>query len=559
VLALLSLVNAAEFHPGIGPETVPLRFETTDKVLAQGDATAIAAYPGVVHVSERPGGLLVVTTEGDPVSLSNELWALDEVTWAHPDFVLPIVPHYEPDDPYLVDQWHLVNVGQRGMSEGADIRADLAWEFSTGEGQIIAVFDSGVRDDHPDLDVINGYDFVGGDEDSNPDPSHGSAAHGTAVAGVAAARGDNGVGVTGVAYDAQIYGVRMIGGSATLEDIYDGFVEAVDAGAGVLNNSWGFGDCAVFETYEVLRQMNKYAEDNGRGGLGSVVVVSAGNDNCDTSGDGWKQQRLTVTVAASDGHDVRESYSNFGDVLDITGPSGALLTTDLVEGGYGSWAEDAEYYGWFSGTSGSAPVVSGVFALMFAANDRLTAADAREVICDTAVRIDTDSGTYDETGFSPYYGCGRVDAGAAVLAVANSAPRAPALTGPDQPYVDRVRLTWDPAEDLDADWLNYEVAWTLNEVETVWTTTEHFVDLTGHLEVGDVVTWSVTPIDLWGPGETSAEAGFSVSARPTPEVEPDPEPEDPGACATAPLGGLWLVMLLYSLRTSSRFRSIAST
>ena len=557
VLALLGLASAAEFHPGPGEELAPVSFPLVGTVLASGDAAVIAAHPGVSHVTEKPGGLLVVHTTGDPVALSNTLWARPEVAWAHPDFELPIVPHAIPDDPFVDDQWHLVNEGQRGMTAGADIRADVAWELSTGEGQIIAVIDSGVLSDHPDLSVIPGWDYLDDDADSDPDPEHSSAAHGTAAAGVAAARGDNGVGVAGVAYDASVYGIRMIGGSTSLEDVYDAFVEATDAGAGVLNNSWGLGECETFETYEVLRQMNKYAEENGRGGLGAVVVVSAGNDNCDTSGDGWKQQRLTFTIAASDGHDVRESYSNFGEVIDITGPRGALLTTDLDAGGYGSWEDDPHYYGWFSGTSASAPVVSGVFALMFAANDRLTATDAREVICDTAVRIDVEEGDYDGTGWSSWYGCGRVDAGAAVLAVANEAPLSPTPLGPEAPWVDRVLLEWEPALDPDGDWLDYELSWSVEGVETVVLTEGTSLDLTGEVEVGQTVTWSVTALDLWGAGAPSEEATFTVQAKPEPPEREEPEP--PEGCQTAPLGGLWLLLLLYSPRTISRLRSRAST
>lgn len=545
MLALLTLAQAAEFHPGPGPEFVAVQFPLTGLVLAAGDAAVIAEHPGVASVSERPGGLLVVVAEDDPVALSNSLWAEEAVQWAHPDFVLPIAPHALPNDPYFGDQWHLVNTGQRGMTEGADIRADVAWELSTGEGQLIAVLDSGVLPDHPDLDVIPGWDYIGDDSDPSPDTSTDSPAHGTNVAGLSAALGDNGQGVTGVAYDARIYAIRLIGGGSSLEDVYDAFTEAVDAGAVVINNSWGFHTCGSFDTYETFRQMNRYAEENGRDGLGTVVVASAGNDGCDASGDGWLQQRLTFGVAASDGHDEREGYSNYGDVIDITGPSGSLLTTDLDEGGYGAWEDDSYYYGWFSGTSGSAPVVSGVFALMFDANERLSAADAREVICDTATRIDIDSGAYDASGWSPYYGCGRVDAGAAVFAVANDPPLAPSLLGPEDPWVDRVLLEWEPALDADGDWLEYELTWSVEDIVTTSVVDGTRLDLTGLVELGQTVTWSVTPVDLWGPGASSEEASFVVQAKPLPPERP---PEEPGGCGTAPLGGLWLSLLLLRSR-----------
>jgi len=283
-----------------------------------------------------------------------------------------------------------------------------------------------------------------------------------------------------------------------------------------------------------------YAEEDGRGGLGTVIVFAAGNDNCDISNDGFLIYETVVGVAALGSGDVRESYSSFGDLIDIAAPSGGLVTTDISgDPGYGSHQDDNNYTGGMSGTSASTPVVAGVFALMFAANERLTAADARMVICQTATRNDILDAEYDETGWSPYYGCGRVDAGAAVAAVANVAPGAPESTVPtEEVYEDRIWLDWSAADDADGDRLTYRVQWWVDDDEPV----EEIIDglsleLTEEALAGQSLGWQVQAIDLWGDGPWSAEYTLSVITRPT------PTPEDPGGCQAA-AGGVWWLALL---------------
>ncbi len=568
MLALMIMVSfaAAEeawFFPGSGPQRaiiapdgtldgIPVR--RTGAIVARCDhPAALAALPWVAAVEPLGNGelLRIVTVAGtDELARSRWLRARGDVAWAHPDLAFSPVLHELPDDPYVAQQWHLENTGQGGWTAGVDIDAPTAWALATGVGGLIAVVDSGVDTEHPDLIVTAGWDYIGDDADSNPDPeTDGSAAHGTCAAGVAAAAGDNGVGVAGVAYDAEIYGIRLIGGDTTYSDLYDTFVEATDAGAWVLSNSWGFGsDCPTFGIPATVQDALDYAEEHGRGGLGAAVVASAGNGDCDVSGDGFQAWHNVISVAASNGHDEREYYSSFGDVVDITAPSGGLLTTDISGGeGYGDYNGDADYIGWFSGTSAAAPVISGVLALMFEANPRLTAAQAREVLCDTAVRIDPGSYGYDETGWNPYYGCGRVDAAAAVFAVASEPPEAPELLGPAlEAYADRVVLRWAPAHDADDDWLDYEVGWWIghnSHDKTLEVTASTSLDITDRVEVGTTYGWQVTPRDSWGDGEPSAVGSFEVLAIPEP-------PEDPaGGCSSIParrssLGLLALLGLL---------------
>ncbi len=568
LLLLLAAPGDAWFYPGAGPETVAIdahsaidgmRVERTGAILARvDDPDALRGLAGVASVTVLRGDghvVRVVPSDGvDEIALSRDLHDRDDVTWCHPDLVIPAVLHALPDDPFVGDQWHLSNEGQGGWTPGADINADQAWELTTGEGALIAVLDSGTDTEHPDLAVINGHDYIGDDEDSNPDVSTEEAPHGTCTAGIAAARGDNGIGVAGVAYDAEIYGIRLIGDGGSLEDIYEAFVEAVDAGAWVLSNSWGFGDdCPEFPTYAVFEEAMAYAETVGRGGLGTAVVASAGNGNCDISGDGFQALPQVISVAASSGHDVRESYSSFGDHIDLTAPSGSIVTTDITgDEGYGSHRGDPDYIGSFSGTSASCPMVSGAVALLFAANPRMTPADALDVLCATANRIDVDGGEYDADGWSPYYGCGRIDVGAAVRAAANAAPAAPALVAPlERAWPDRVVLEWSPAEDADGDWLQYEVSWWVDagdggengadgadgdeapagEGTVTQVVTETHLEITGAVALGDEVRWQVRAVDRWGYGAASDTASFVVSWYPPQAGE---SPAGGSGCAVVP-------------------------
>ncbi len=571
LMILVSLASAEEawFFVDEGPERavieadgtmggVPVK-RTGAIVVRSDDPDALAALPWVQRVEGLGHGdtiFRVHTQPGtDEITRSRELHARAEVRWAHPDLALPLVPHDLPDDPWVEDQWHLDNTGQSGGTPGVDIDAQTAWALSTGAGGLISVIDSGVDLAHDDLVASSGYDYIDRDDDASPDPeADSSAAHGTCVAGVAAASGDNGVGVAGVAYDAEVYGIRLIGGYTTTGDVYDAFVESVDAGAWVLNNSWGYSDCPSFILPASWRSALEYAEEEGRGGLGAAIVASAGNDNCDGSDDGFLTYWTVIGVAASDDGDIRESYSSYGSIVDITAPSGGILTTDISgDDGYGTYQDDPDYIGWFSGTSAAAPVISGVLTLMFEANPRLTAAQARELLCDTAIRIDPGGYGYDGDGWNAYYGCGRVDAGAAVLAVANGAPLAPEpVLVSGEAYEDTVVLRWEPAIDPDDDRLDYRVTWWVGDDSAGANSelvTEPALDITGLVEADELVRWQVTPVDLWGDGSTSDTAELLVLAIPDP-------PEQPVGCAASPRPG-GIALLLGLLGVARRRRPAA--
>jgi subtilisin family serine protease len=555
VLWMMLTADAEErwFYPNVGPDVavvrdgrlggVPARF--TGAVVARvDDPDAMRALPEVTQLRVLAGDGHVVRMVLAP-GTDEAAWSVDlrdrlDVTWAHPDLQMQLTRHDLPNDPGAVDQWHLRNDGQRGNGR-VDIHVEKAWELTRGAGTVVAVIDSGVDMTHPDLPMIGGFDPVDGDDDPTYETRDDGHPHGTATAGVIAARGDNGIGVAGVAWEADLTAVRLLTDGATdLSHSYEAFVRSVDEGADVLNNSWGFSadGCPDIPIPGILWDGLDYAEENGRGGLGTVVVISAGNGGCDMSNDLFQSHPSLINVGAINARDRREGYSNFGDHLDIVAPSGNILTTDITgDDGYGAYDGDPDYYANYSGTSASAPVVSGVAALMVSVNDRITAAQVREILCATSVRIDHENTTWDEDGWSPEYGCGRVDASAAVFAAKNAAPDAPV------PYVRELLPTtdpvlyWSPVTDPDDDPITYEVrVWRAEGRARAKTlqTRMPWADITEIAPVGEPLLWRVTPIDRFGPGEPSPDMPLLL-------VEATLSEAPAGGCDTGRVG--WLAAL----------------
>jgi len=419
---------------------------------------------------------LVLVPGQDPVKLATDLAAHPAVRWAEPDRWLQRVPHGGVlNDPYWEQLWHLENTGQfSGALPGIDVHAVPAWDFHRGAGVVVAVLDSGVDLAHPDLDLVPGIDILDDDEDASPEEGEEGNPHGTAVAGLIAAIGNNEQGVAGVAWEAQILPVRLIGGPTTAADHWDSFVIPTDRGVAVLNNSWGFASadpdepCGPGPGGALITDPVEYARIEGRGGLGATVVFSMGNGSCEYREQPILELPGVIAVGAVSDRGSKWNYSNVGSDLDIVAPSGSayaggekLRSTDLLgERGMGPLSGDHDYTDAMAGTSGSAPLVSGVVALMYGANPRLTEAQVREVLCLTADRIQLADAAYDETGWSDRYGCGNVDAAAAVAAVHNlGPPSAPVVLAPgdmDEVSGDVV-VSWSEAEDPDDDPITYLV------------------------------------------------------------------------------------------------------
>ena len=273
------------------------------------------------------------------------------------------------NDPLFANQWALRNTGQRFLSPsgwatgtaGDDIDVVPAWDIATEATPTVAVVDSGVDPQHPDLKgniLSGGFDFVGNDTD--PTDQNG---HGTHVAGTIGAEGNNGIGVTGVAWNAHILPVRVLdsNGSGSVSDVVKGYQYAASH-ADIVNVSLGGAEPSQAE-YDAIRTASN-----------TLFVVAAGNSgaNADTTDSypcGYDLANV-VCVAATGANDELASFSNYGPrSVDIAAPGVGILST------YPTWKGG---YGWLSGTSMATPEVSGAAALVLGQNSALTPWQIRE-------------------------------------------------------------------------------------------------------------------------------------------------------------------------------------
>jgi thermitase len=346
---------------------------------------------------------------------------------SYSDKLTEVGPMAGTNDYWYSDQWYLNNTGYYGNPADVDIDAPEAWDHTTGSSSvIIAVIDEGVDRTHEDLSakMVPGYDATTGAPSGTSGSPAGNDAHGTAAAGIAAAVSNNTIGITGICQNCRIMPIRIAyddgtGAWITYDSwIANGITWAYQNGASVLNNSWGGG-----QQVTVVNTAIANAKTQGRGGKGSVVVFSAGNEN--SSSVSWPASLSTViAVGASNLCDQRKTPtnnscnafegdwgSNYGSALDISAPGVWLTTTDIMgPPGYSSGGfYGADYTGSFGGSSGAAPIVAGVAGLVLSANPYLTANEVQTILQNTA--DDVNGGGWDTT-----MGYGRVNANRAVVA-----------------------------------------------------------------------------------------------------------------------------------------------
>ncbi|MFI5100904.1 MAG: S8 family serine peptidase, partial [Actinomycetes bacterium] len=350
--------------------------------------TALRAVPAATY--DR-----VVT--GDVVGSLRALRKDPSVAWAGYDYIRQASAVVVPNDPFYTAYGQYLSLP----------RVQSAWTISKGStAQVIAVVDSGVDATAPDLAgrVLPGYDFVDGDSNAAPAPADAgcpdpaATGHGTFVASVAAAGTDNGVGVAGVAWTARVLPVRVLDqcGDGLDSNVAAGIEWAADHHATIINLSLGGTD-----PDPLLQQALQYAA-----GKNIPVVVAAGNAGSDV-----KQYPAAypeaISVAATDRSGNLTSFSSFGDWVDVAAPGWDIvgeepraLCSDV------SHPTDCYFIG--AGTSFSAPIVSGVVALVKARYPTWTADQVRARLEATA----RPGGGL--SGRTPFYGYGVVDAYAAL-------------------------------------------------------------------------------------------------------------------------------------------------
>ncbi len=341
----------------------------------------------------------------------------------------PVEPQASGPDPLLGDEWHLDNIGQDGGTPGESLHAFPVWNGGNkGENVRIAIIDDAVETVHRDLapNLAPGATWnyrAGAAPGDAPLPTTTSDDHGTSVTGIIVARDNNALGGAGVAPRAQFAAYNALA-TETNADIADALNRDL-ANNAIYNNSWGAPDDGTLRGADqsfVSAVRNGVA--TGRGGLGAVYVFPAGNGGCylqDKNGtcqvensnyDGYANQFGVMAVCAFDDNGRAPQYGEPGANVLVCGPSGnarsGITTTALKD----SYRSD------FSGTSASAPMVSGVAALILHARPDLSWRDVRLILAYSARKIDAGNpGWTTQTpgrAFNPLYGFGAADAQAAV-------------------------------------------------------------------------------------------------------------------------------------------------
>ena len=374
VLVFLLLVSVYSVWAPETERVIVVFYSTPDvNLLSQYGATIDTVFEYIPAVV-----VTVSTTALDTLSEN------PQVKYIQPDYYI----HYV-DPP----SWSAIQPSSQVLPWGVDrIDAERAWRISTGEGIKVAVVDTGIDRDHPDLrpNIHGGFNAIA-PQPPYPDPNdfdddHG---HGTHCAGIIGAVNNN-FGVVGVAPDCWLYGVKVLdaSGSGYLSDCVEGIEWCIDNGMQVISMSWG-----SYSHYPILEEICAEAWERG-----AVLVGAAGNEGYlypDLYPAGYSS---VMAISATDINDNVPWWSNYGDEIELAAPGVSIYST-FIGGGYA----------YMSGTSMACPHVSGTAALVLAGQNDVSNRVVRAILWKTAEDLGA-------PGWDPYYGYGLVDAEAAVLA-----------------------------------------------------------------------------------------------------------------------------------------------
>ncbi len=339
------------------------------------------------------------------LATANSVMADADVAWVSPNFYQAWQKFFTPNDARFTNQWHFNNSGQGGGLVDADVDLPEAWDINQGGSSAITigVVDDGVSIDHPDLDPWTNPGEIAGDSIDNDgngwvDDIHGwnfvannassqhtddGDVHGTSVAGVAAAKGNNSIGVAGAAYKSRVLSAKIFEGGNVAPDADIATALYYASGrtsnglgtwnaASIVNNSWGGG-----ATNNAIIAALTWGTTLGRQGAGAAFIFASGNIGINELGFPSKLSLNipgVVAVGATNNFGELSEYSNFGIALDLVTPSDdsrvgrlAIDTTDRVGTlGYDPGDYTGTGINGFGGTSSSAPLATGIAALVLA-------------------------------------------------------------------------------------------------------------------------------------------------------------------------------------------------
>ncbi|MEB3342748.1 S8 family serine peptidase [Okeania sp.] len=389
--------ETTEENPG---SEIPLEavFASGEVIVKLSEGYEISALSSL---QESLGATTIKTTKSEELDI--QLWSISGAVeefisnnqnnsafeYIEPNYIIT-VDSTVPNDPSFSQLWGLHNTGQTGGTSDADIDTPEAWDIQTGsENVLVGVIDTGIDYTHPDLvdnmwtnpgeipdngvdddnngyvDDVYGYDFAY--DDGDPLDIH---SHGTHVAGTIGAKGDDGTGIVGVNWNADLMAIKFLndGGSGDLFDAVLAVEYATMMGADLTNNSWGGGGFS-----QGLHDMIAAA-----GAADSLFVAAAGNDygrNNDTNPQYPASYDLDniIAVASTDHNDNLSSFSNIGAKSVDLGAPGSNIYSSIPGGGYAS----------YSGTSMATPHVAGVAALVWSENPELSSQEVKEIILES--------------------------------------------------------------------------------------------------------------------------------------------------------------------------------
>lgn len=337
--------------------------------------------------------------------------------WVFNGIILPVKAQTTPNDPYFQSQWYL-----------GKIKANYAWDkLHDGQDMIVAVIDSGIQIDHPDLrsniwsntaeipdngidddsngfiDDYHGWDFVENSPDPSPrfgdDASETGLSHGTTVSGIIGAIGNNGRGVSGVAWKIKIMPLRTLDdkGEGRVGDVIRAVDYATANGADIINLSF-----VGFNYSEALQESLERAYK-----AGVIIVAAAGNDQgrgayntdqtplypaCYSGSDG---ENIVIGVSATDAFDQKAVFSSYGSrCVDISAPGSSFFNLSAYSLTFADGHYDRYYDGFWSGTSMATPLVSGALALIKQINPELNSREIVDVLLRSADNIDNLNPSY---------------------------------------------------------------------------------------------------------------------------------------------------------------------